>query len=143
MISYFKEETSYRFSGKLACSSWIKEVINNLDFNKSGLKTGEINIIFCSDDYLLKLNNQYLKHNHYTDVITFDSSDNKRIRGDIFISIDSVETNSKEYKCEFIDELHRVIIHGVLHLLGFNDSNEQQRVEMREREDKALKLRKF
>ena len=140
MISYFIEDVSFKFKGKLSCSSWIKEIINNLDFNKSGLKTGDINIIFCSDDYLLKLNNQYLKHNHYTDVITFDSSDNKRINGDIFISVDSVKNNSNEFKCEFIDELHRVIIHGVLHLLGFNDSNEEQRVQMRDREDVALKM---
>ena len=142
MISYFTEDVSFKFTGKLSCSSWIKEIINNLDFNKSGLKTGDINIIFCSDDYLLKLNNQYLKHNHYTDVITFDSSDNKRINGDIFISVDSVKNNSNEFKCEFIDELHRVIIHGVLHLLGFNDSNEEQRVQMRDREDVALKMRR-
>lgn len=143
MISYFTQEISFKFTGKLSCRSWIKEIINNRDFNKSDLKPGDINIIFCSDDYLLKLNNQYLKHNHYTDVITFDSSDNKRISGDIFISIDSVKNNSKEYKCEFIDELHRVIIHGVLHLLGFNDSNEEQRKQMRDREDVALKRRRF
>jgi probable rRNA maturation factor len=142
MISYFTQEVDFKFKGKLSCNSWIKEVINNSEYNKSGLIPGDINIIFCSDDYLLKLNNQYLKHNHYTDVITFDSSDSKRISGDIFISVDSVNINSKEYKCEFIDELHRVIIHGVLHLIGFNDSDELQRAQMREREDEALKLRK-
>ncbi|MDP3437055.1 MAG: rRNA maturation RNase YbeY [Bacteroidales bacterium] len=143
MISYFTEDISFKFKGRLACKSWIKEVINNLEFNNRGLIPGDINIIFCNDDFLLKLNNQYLKHNHYTDVITFDSSDNKRINGDVFISIDSVNYNSKEYKCEFIDELHRVIIHGVLHLMGYNDSNDCQRAQMREREDEALRMRKF
>jgi len=142
MILYFTEEILFKFPGKLLCNSWIKEVLTKLDPLNRGVKPGAINIIFCNDDYLLFLNNQYLKHNHYTDVISFDYSDNKRINGDIFISIDSVKNNANLYKCEFIDELHRVIIHGVLHLLGYNDSNDKERVQMRSKEDEALSMRK-
>ncbi len=142
MILYFSEGISFKFKGKSLCSFWIKNVIKNLALENSTLLAGDINIIFCNDDYLLSLNNQYLKHNYYTDVITFDSTDNKRISGDIFISIDTVINNANEYKCEFIDELHRVIIHGVLHLMGYKDSNDQQRKQMREKEDRALIMRK-
>ncbi len=101
-------------------------------------KCGDLNIIFCNDKYLLSVNNQYLKHNYYTDIITFDYSDNQVINGDLFISIDSVENNAVKYKTEFMNELSRVIIHGVLHLCGYDDRTEDDKNLMKEKEDLAL-----
>ena len=96
---------------------------------------GEINIIFCHDEYLLKLNKDYLNHDFYTDVITFDFSGQNIISGDIFISIDRVKENAELYKTDFINEVQRVIIHGTLHLIGFNDKEEEEKKTMTMKED--------
>lgn len=104
---------------------------------------GGINYVFVGDDELLKLNKQYLKHNSYTDIITFDYSEPKEISGDIFISIDRVKDNAKKFKVKFDDELHRVMIHGVLHLCGYKDKTPKDAREMRKKEDFSLGKRAF
>ncbi len=103
-------------------------------------KIGNISYIFCSDDELLQINNQYLKHDYYTDVITFDYSEGAVLNGDIFISVDRVRDNAKQVGVTFEEELYRVMIHGVLHLSGVNDKTEQQAKQMRKAEEDSLKL---
>jgi probable rRNA maturation factor len=104
---------------------------------------GGINYVFVGDDELLKLNKQYLKHNSYTDIITFDYSEGKEISGDIFISVDRVKENAKKFKAKFDDELHRVMIHGVLHLCGYKDKSPKDAKEMRKKEEFSLSKRPF
>ncbi len=104
---------------------------------------GGINYVFVSDKEILKLNTQYLKHNTYTDIITFDYSEGKELSGDIFISVDRVKENAKKFKVEFEDELHRVMIHGVLHLCGYKDKTPKDAKEMRKKEDFSLNKRTF
>ena len=100
---------------------------------------GDISVICCSDEYLLKINEQYLGHHYYTDIITFDYVENAVISGDLFISVDRVAENAEKYGNPFIEELHRVIIHGVLHLVGYNDKTVKEQSLMREKEDFYLK----
>ena len=102
---------------------------------------GEIQFIYCSDSYLLQLNRQYLQHDTFTDIITFDYSAEKTVSGDIFISIDRVSENAKKFSHSFEDELHRVMAHGVLHLMGFKDKSKKTKLQMTTEEDKALLLR--
>lgn len=113
---------------------WINNTIKN-----EQQKTGEINYIFCSDKYLLDVNKKYLNHDYYTDVITFDYTENKTVSGDIYISIDTVNENAKEYSKNSQHELFRVMIHGVLHLLGYKDATDEEKQEMRNKEDFHLK----
>lgn len=105
---------------------------------RRGKITGEINIIFTSDDFLKTLNNHYLKRNYFTDIISFDYSENRIISGDLFISTDRVKDNAGIYKNDYYQELFKVIIHGILHLLGFKDSNEKEKRVMRKEENKCL-----
>ncbi|MBN1820793.1 MAG: rRNA maturation RNase YbeY [Prolixibacteraceae bacterium] len=98
-------------------------------------KPDEISVIFCSDEYLLDINRKYLKHDYFTDIVTFDYCEKDKISGDIFISIDRVEENAREYRVDFYNELYRVIFHGVLHLTGYNDQSDFEKREMREKED--------
>ena len=118
---------------KRQISKWIKEVIHN-----HGKKIGDIAYIFCTDKRILEINTQYLKHKYYTDIITFDYSDTNTVSGDIFISLDTVKDNSTQYKTNFDEELRRVIIHGVLHLCGYEDNTQEKKKEMRMYEDEAL-----
>jgi probable rRNA maturation factor len=118
-----------------AIKKWIKSTINS--FN---CKTGNISIIFCSDDYLLKLNQSYLNHDYFTDIITFNYNKGKNISGDIFVSVDTVRFNAADYNVSEQLEFLRVIIHGILHLLDFNDQNENELKEMRFQENKALEI---
>jgi len=114
---------------------WINRVIVS-----EGFSAGQIDYIFCSDDYLLELNKEYLNHDTFTDIITFDYRDGNTISGDIFISTDRVEENAKKYDVAFSNELRRVMSHGVLHLVGFGDkSNEEKRI-MREKEEEKIKM---
>ena len=140
MVKYFREDTRFVFKRRRGNNEWIKDVIAS-ESEKVKFKTGDINIIFCSDDYLLELNKKYLSHDFYTDIITFDNCSDKIISGDLFISIDRVRENSKTYFSSFDEELHRVIIHGVLHLLGYKDKTKAQSKLMREKESFYLKLR--
>ncbi len=116
-------------------SNWIKEVA--LIHNK---KVGDISYIFCSDEKILEINNQYLQHDYYTDIITFDYSDEKNISGDLFISLETVKSNSEKFKTDYNEELLRVIIHGILHLCGFKDKSPKEEKLMREKENEALIL---
>ncbi len=102
---------------------------------------GDITIVFCSDDYLLEVNKTYLSHDYYTDVITFDYSEGYKISGDIMISVDRVVENSKIYSVDFINELDRVIIHGILHLIGYSDYDYQSKYQMKQKEDYFLSKR--
>ena len=136
MIVYHSEDVSFALKNKREISSWIKRIVSTE--SKKQCKIGDIYIIFCSDNYLLEMNNKYLKHNYFTDIITFDYCESDIISGDLFISIDTVKSNSFEYKTEFLDELFRVIIHGILHLLGFNDSTAEEQIEMKSAEERSL-----
>ncbi len=135
-INYFTEELDYRLRGKNKLREWISAAID-----KEGLETGVINYIFCSDKYLLKINEDYLQHFDFTDVITFDYSAEDIISGDIFISIDRIKENAQQFKQKFTDELHRVMIHGVLHLMGYKDKSPSDKSEMTAKEDYYLSLR--
>ncbi|MFA6333956.1 MAG: rRNA maturation RNase YbeY [Bacteroidales bacterium] len=141
MVNYFIVETKILFKNRRECTNWIKSVVIE-EGNDSPKKVGDISVIFCSDEYLLNINKQYLSHDYYTDVITFDNSEGKILSGDIFISTDTVRSNSKIFKQEFSTELNRVIIHGVLHLLGYDDQTKRQTKVMRAKEDYYLSKRK-
>jgi probable rRNA maturation factor len=136
-INFFSHDVIFNLPKPKKTSSWIKRAIKN-----EGSVVGQLNFIFCSDSYLLTLNLQYLNHQTYTDIITFDTSeDNEALEGDIFISIDRVRENAEKFNKTFMEELHRVIIHGVLHLLGYSDKSERKKREMRKKEDAYLSLR--
>ena len=105
-------------------------------------RLGDINVIFCSDPYILKINLQYLSHDYYTDIITFDYSEKPVVSGDLFISIDSVRENSVYYGTDFHEELHRVIVHGLLHLIGYDDHTEEDTKMMRSKENYYLDVRR-
>lgn len=110
-------------------------------FKKEGRKLESLSYVFCSDNYLLSINNQYLKHNYYTDIVTFDLSENTRtITGEIYISTDRVRDNAQNFNATFKQELHRVIFHGALHLCGYRDKTSKEELLMRKREDKYLSL---
>ncbi len=133
MINFFSETD---FS--LKNTEKFKWCIHN-SIEKEGFKLGEINYIFCDDDYLQNLNLQYLNHDTLTDIISFDNTVDSIISGDIYISIERVKENAQEFNTSFDDELSRVMIHGVLHFLGFGDKTEDEKREMRKKEDAALK----
>ena len=138
-IHFFSEDLNYTLKQKLLVRSWIRDTIT-----AEGFKLGELNFIFCSDDYLLEINRQYLNHDSYTDIITFDNSETKSlIVGDIFISIDRVRENSIQFGVAERDELHRVMIHGSLHLLGYPDKGARAKKVMTGKEDHYLSARNF
>jgi len=137
MIRYFTEDTAFRYIGKRFNNKWLKSVIS-----LESKDQGDINIIFCSDDYLLEVNKKFLGHDYYTDIITFDYCQGDLISGDLFISVDSVKDNAEHFSVQFDEELHRVIVHGVLHLIGYDDHQEDDIRQMREKENYYLELRK-
>ncbi len=134
MINYYFEEVE-EFTNDIPLnnSQWISKCIDLQGFNLS-----EISIIFCSDDYLLEINKTHLNHNYYTDIITFNYNEDRQIEGDLFISIDRVKENALENGVEFMNELQRVMIHGVLHLCGQNDKTEEEQAEMTRKENLML-----
>lgn len=132
-IHFFTEDIQFNLPKKRIISSWIKHVISSHQF-----KVGELSFIFVSNKKILSINKEYLNHDYFTDIITFNYCQNDQLSGDIFISIDTVKENAKEYSVTFENELNRVIIHGVLHLLGFNDSTLEEKEEMRNQENLAL-----
>ncbi len=134
-INFFNQDIHFNLKHKRKKKQWIKSIITSY-----GYKIDTINYIFCSDPKILEINIQYLNHNYYTDIITFPLTENDKISADIFISVDTVKTNAKKYGTDFNNELNRVIIHGVLHLLGFNDYTEEEKQIMRANEDKYLHL---
>jgi len=138
MINLQTENIKFTLKNKTLLKQWIKEVIE-----KKKRKSGEITFVFCNDDYLLNINKQYLNHDTFTDIITFDYSkeDTKQpISGDIFISIERVKENALKYSKTFENELHRVVIHGVLHLLGYTDKTKIAKEEMTRQENLCLKI---
>jgi probable rRNA maturation factor len=136
-ISLFSEQCDFKYSKKENLFKWIK-----LCFGAEGTPLSGLNIIFCNDEYLLKINRKYLKHDFYTDIITFDHSDKPdSIAADLYISIDRVRENAQNLDIDFYDELDRVIIHGLLHLMGYSDKTPADQKIMREKEDACLLLR--
>lgn len=134
-IQYCSEDVSSPKIQKRNVTRWIKETIAS-----EGKKLGDISFIFCSDAYLLEMNKQYLNHDYFTDIITFDYVENNVISGDIFISCDRVRENSLEFNTGFENELSRIIIHGVLHLLGFKDKTKSDKLLMKQKENFYLKF---
>ena len=135
MIQYIVENTTVPHLEKKKLNAWIKDVAAT--YNK---KTGDIAFVFCNDDRILEVNKQYLQHDYFTDIITFDYTEGNRISGDIFISIDTVKSNASEFQQDFLAELHRIIIHGILHLCGNDDKTPELRKEMTQKENDALAL---
>ena len=135
MINFFFEETDEFDVSGLNVEKNIETVLAN-----ENRTLGEVNYIFCSDEYLLNINKQYLNHDYYTDVISFDYCEDNVISGDIFISVDTVASNAKEYGVSFEKELARVMIHGVLHFVGYNDKADDEIPVMRAKENQYLKL---
>lgn len=133
MIQYISEGVNPPALQKQKTNRWIKETAAEY-----GKKTGDIAYIFCSDERILEVNKQYLEHDYYTDIITFDYSEGKVISGDIFISIDTVRTNAREFGVSFEQELNRIIIHGILHLCGQDDKTPELRLEMTRKENLAI-----
>ena len=131
----FNYELDFKLSDESLYSDWIARVI---DENKFTL--GELNYIFCDDAYLLRLNVEFLEHDTLTDIISFDYTMGKLIGGDIFISLERVKENSKEFSHSFEEELKRVMIHGVMHYMGYKDKTEEEKKTMRSAENKALSL---
>lgn len=121
---------------------FVKLWVSNTILNEN-LKEGEINYIFCDDNYLSEINVKYLNHNTLTDIISFDYTIGKIISGDIFISVERVQENAILYQTKFIDELHRVMIHGILHYCGYKDKTKEEKALMRTKEDYYLSLRDF
>jgi rRNA maturation RNase YbeY len=134
-ISFFSENIDFEFSNENSCISWLENAIKN-----EGKIAGELSYVFCDDEYLHKINLEYLNHDTYTDIITFDYTEANIIAGDIFISIDRVKENAKTFNTLFENELSRVIIHGILHLMGYKDKTEEESTLMRVKEDFYLNL---
>lgn len=134
-ISYYAEDIKLPAIKKRATNTWIKEVAKAYD-----KKVGNIAYIFCSDEKILEVNKQYLQHDYYTDIITFDYTEEDVISGDLFISLDTVKSNSEQFHTDYNEELHRIIIHGILHLCGINDKGPGERELMTEKENKALAI---
>lgn len=134
-VFFHSEDTRFELKGKKSYKRWIENIVHS---HRKTLQN--INIIFSSNEYLLEINKRYLNHNYYTDVITFDYSEGKTISGDIFVSIEQVRMNCLEQEVTFQDELSRVMIHGVLHLLGYDDASNEAVKEMRIKEDWALMI---
>jgi probable rRNA maturation factor len=135
-INFFSEDSQFCLPNSRKTSTWIKNVIKS-----ERRSLGQLNFIFCSDNYLLNLNVEYLAHDTFTDIITFDTSDGKEaLEGDIYISVDRINDNSRIFEKPFLEELHRVIIHGILHLMGYSDKSERKKKEMRKKEDAYLSL---
>lgn len=118
-------------------SAWVKAVADTY-----GKRVGEVAYIFCDDEKILEVNREYLEHDYYTDIITFDYSEGNRIAGDLFISLDTVASNAELFGRPYEEELHRVIIHGILHLCGIKDKEPGEREQMEQAENQALELRK-
>ncbi len=132
-INFFSEDIDFIPTKQPLLEKWITVTVS-----KEQAICGELNLIFTSDKYLLTINKEYLQHNYYTDIITFNYNEGNTINGDIFISIDTVENNSRLYNVSFEEELHRVIIHGVLHLLAYDDKSAEEKEQMREKENEYL-----
>jgi probable rRNA maturation factor len=131
----FHYETDFKLTNEIQLTNWVVSRIESDAF-----KVGEINYIFCDDAYLHKLNVEFLQHDTFTDIISFDNTLGKIISGDIFISVERVKENSKTFNTSFDEEIHRVMIHGVLHYMGFKDKSKEEQAIMRAKENQCLFL---
>ena len=135
-IHFFTEEISFALKEKLNRKRWLTKIATN-----AGFKIKELNYVFCSEEYLYQMNRNYLKHDTYTDIITFDNSEKKdEIEGDIFVSIDRVRENAKTHNQEVETEMNRVLAHGLLHLMGYKDKTKEEAALMRIKEEESIKL---
>ncbi len=134
-VSFHKESISFRLSDAQLLKRWVRQVIET-----NGKSLGDVAYIFCSDEYLLQMNQEHLQHDYYTDIITFDYTDGETISGDLFISIDRVKENADKEAVDFNTELRRVMIHGIWHLLGLKDKKKEDLKLMREAENQSLSL---
>jgi probable rRNA maturation factor len=136
-IRFFSEDCTFVLKNKALVRQWIQDVLKH-----EGYRPGALNFIFCSDAYLLQINQEYLKHDTFTDIVTFPYEDQgKRISGDMFISIDRIQENAEKFQVAMVDELHRVMIHGVLHLCGYKDKTKADQALMRQKENESLAKR--
>ena len=131
----FNYETEFTLENEEAIANWISNVITS-----EKKKEGEINYIFCDDEYLLEINKEHLQHDYYTDIISFDYTVGNEISGDMFISVDRVKENAQDFNVSFEDELKRVIVHGVLHYCGYKDKSDEDEFLMRNKEDEKLAM---
>jgi rRNA maturation RNase YbeY len=138
MISYYAEDTKFVFKGRQRNNRWLRLVAES-----EIRRMGDVSIIFCSDNHILDINLKYLQHDYFTDIITFDYCEGEKISGDLFISVDSVRENAALYGTTFEDELNRVMVHGILHLIGYDDHTKAQQKVMREKENYYLSLREL
>lgn len=136
MISYQSENVKMPALRRRETSAWLRRVAA-----QHGRRIGSLGYVFCDDTKILEVNRQYLKHDYYTDIITFDYDEGNVINGDIYISLDTVRSNSQKYHTEYTDELNRVIVHGLLHLCGIDDKGPGERENMEHEENIALSLR--
>jgi len=138
IVSFHSEQTDFSVSNESLIADWLIDVCL-----KEGKTLTEVSVIFCSDDYLLEVNRNHLEHDYYTDVITFDYSEELDVAGDIFISVDRVTENALSLGVAMTEELHRIIVHGTLHLLGYTDKKTEAKEQMTAKEDFYLSLRSF
>ena len=138
MLSYHFEDTDFIFKGKALNNRWLRLVAES-----EIRRIGDVSIIFCSDNYILDINQKYLQHDYFTDIITFEYCEGDRLSGALFISVDSVRENAIEYGVDFNDELNRVMVHGILHLIGYDDHSEEDIEMMRSKENYYLSLREL
>jgi len=136
MITYSTENVKMPAIRRRDTSAWIRRVASYY-----GKKVGEVGYLFCDDEHILEVNREYLGHDYYTDIITFDYCEGDTLNGDLVISLDTVRTNAEQFNKDYDEELHRVIIHGILHLCGINDKGPGERELMEAAEDRALKDR--
>jgi len=136
MITYNTENVKMPSIRRRDTSAWIRRVAESY-----GKKVGEVGYLFCDDEHILQVNREYLGHDYYTDIITFDYCEGNILNGDLVISLDTIRTNAEQFGKPYDEELHRVIIHGILHLCGLNDKGPGERQQMEAAEDRALALR--
>ena len=134
MIRFFNEDVSYKLTQKQVTRQWLKE-----QAKREGYAVGDLNYIFCSDEYVLQVNRDYLQHDYYTDIITFDQSEEQgKIEGDIFVSVERVADNAHQLGVPVEQEVRRVLAHGLLHLCGYSDKTDEEKNRMRAKEDEWL-----
>ena len=137
MITYYTEDIQFDFKGKQFNNRWLKTVCGS-----EIRRLGAVSIVFCSDNYILDINLRYLQHDYFTDIITFDYCEGNTVSGDLIISIDSVRENAEYYGVPFETELDRVMVHGILHLIGYDDHTEEDVKVMRQKEDYYIRMKK-
>lgn len=134
-LQFFYEADGSQLIQEETIRYWLNKVAE-----KEGFVIDELNYIFVTDNYLLQINREYLQHDYLTDIITFDYVENHQVKGDIFISIDRVKDNAQDFQVSTTEELNRVMVHGLLHLMGYNDHSDKQKAEMRKKEDSYLAI---